>query len=118
MSDIYTHNRLQLNTRHIQNQIYIKNKSMPYIATSLSALNVITDYNTFPYTKWYKGHHLSDNPIVDSREAGFRVLKPSPKPVALESYANTIEPSSTCFENACSTIKPCNNNMCFYFENR
>tara|TARA_Y100000389_G_scaffold138590_1_gene136333 strand:+ start:545 stop:910 length:366 start_codon:yes stop_codon:yes gene_type:complete len=113
-------NRKQKNIQNIYNEIYKKNilhSNTPYIPTSTTVLNVITDYDTFPYMNWYKGSHLLNEPVIDDREAGFRETKHFTRNAANESAQYTIKPKQTCFENACSGIKPCEDNISFYMNN-
>lgn len=99
-----------INSRNIQNiqyQINLKKGNNPYHATIDNASSVLTDYDTFPYPRYFRGVASSDVPIVAEREAGYRPrydscykpkkeLKKVPYPV-------------NCFQQPCSTISPCYN---------
>lgn len=61
------------NLRNIQEQIKNKQKSTPYFATTKQAKSVITDYDTFPYPRYFRGNPNSSVPIVAEREAGWRI---------------------------------------------
>lgn len=64
-----------INSRNIQNiryQIGIKKETNPYWSSTSTNKNVITDYDTFPYTRYYRGNPDSSIPIVAEREAGWR----------------------------------------------
>lgn len=95
----------QQNVNNVRAQILQKQQSCPYYATVGDASSVITDYDTFPYPRWFRGVYSSDLPIVAEREAGwrprhddcYRVNKP---------YSNMPYPDH-CFESACSTVFPC-----------
>ena len=73
------------NIQNIRNQIELKKSPIPFYATSQDALSVITDYDTFPYPRYFRGVPASIVPIVAEREAGWRPVHP-------EAYANTNKP--------------------------
>ena len=56
-------------SNHIQRMIDLKQGSMPFYSTGPT---VITDMDSFPYHRFYRGVHTSDVPIVMEREAGWR----------------------------------------------
>jgi hypothetical protein len=69
MNDNLLHQR---NIQNIKNQIFIKNNSQnTYYATTMNNKNVITEYDHFPYTRFWKGIPKSSHNYVDSREAGW-----------------------------------------------
>ena len=85
------------NIENIKRQIFIKNNgSNPYFATTLNNKNVITEYDHFPFTRYWKGKPLADNVYVDGREAGFRIR------------------DDKCYKgcNVSEVVKP---NVCFQF---
>ena len=43
------------NVQNIRAQIDKKKGSDPYLATMTQSGAVLTDYDTFPYPKWYRG---------------------------------------------------------------
>ena len=61
------------NLKNIKEQIKNKQKSIPYFATTKQAKSVITDYDTFPYPRYFRGNPKSSVPIVAEREAGWRI---------------------------------------------
>lgn len=64
-----------INSRNVENiryQIGIKKETNPYWSSSKTNKNVITDYDTFPYTRYFRGDIESDIPIISEREAGWR----------------------------------------------
>ncbi len=77
-----------------------------------------TDIDHFPYTRYYRGEHLSDLPIAHTRQAGYRELKNSlyvsPNPEdSCSSYLNpkkefesAIPFTSTLFEGGCTRTLP------------
>jgi hypothetical protein len=90
------------NIDYVQNLILEKQKSSPYFVPTT---NVITDYDVFPYTRWYRGIASESRPIVAEREAGWRprrdnCYKPPPNAIS-------TKPRHLCFESACSTTFPC-----------
>lgn len=104
---------MDINSRNIENiryQINMKKGSRPYFSTSNTNRNVITDYDTFPYIRYFRGEAHSDLPIVAEREAGWR-------PRNEDCYDSTfirrdkqmkhhpITPANF-FQPACSTVYP------------
>lgn len=92
-----------INIGNVKEQISRKKEDKPYIATSEQ--QVLTDYDIFPYTRFYRGIPTSSEPIIADREAGWR-------PINQERYKKDIpEDASTkpnlCFQAACSTSRPC-----------
>ena len=64
-----------INSRNIENiryQINNKKRSNPYYSTQKTNKNVITDYDSFPYHRWFRGEADSYLPIIAEREAGWR----------------------------------------------
>ena len=60
------------NVKNIHDQIQKKKQSNPYFATTKQSKSVITDYDTFPYPRYFRGKAESSLPIVAEREAGWR----------------------------------------------
>lgn len=93
-----------INIGNVKYQISKKKEDKPYIATSEQ--QVLTDYDIFPYTRFYRGVPTSSEPIFADREAGWR-------PINQERYKKDIilDDVSTkpnlCFQAACSTSRPC-----------
>jgi hypothetical protein len=48
------------------------NYSKPYYCRQGEAMNVVTDMDHFPYSRYYRGIYSNPNPIVMDREAGWR----------------------------------------------
>ena len=96
-----------LNVANVRSQIARKKGPSPYHATTQQAVQVITDYDTFPYPRYYRGVPNSSAPIVAEREAGWRPRH--------DNCYQVNEPPSTmpasypnhCFQSACSTVFPC-----------
>jgi hypothetical protein len=55
----------------IEEQINMKQQSKPFFATSKNITKIITEYDTFPFLRFYKCIPKYDLPIIDEREAGF-----------------------------------------------
>lgn len=100
MSSEIINNRNVLNIRE---QIEMKKCSNPYYATE--AIQVVTDYDHFPYTRFYKGEYNNSQPIVAEREAGWRKLENNCYKM-LEPITEPFYPNH-CFQSACSTVYPC-----------
>ena len=60
------------NVKNIHDEIKKKKQSNPYFATTKQSKSVITDYDTFPYPRYFRGKAESSLPIVAEREAGWR----------------------------------------------
>ncbi len=94
------------NVANVRVQIAKKKGFNPYLATVGQSVQVLTDYDTFPYPRYFRGVPESSRPIVAEREAGWRhrhdncykVLEPQEPD---KNYPNH------CFEAACSTVFPC-----------
>ena len=89
---------MEVNQKIIQEQMFLKNLNVPYTVSNNIIKNVKTEYNTFPYRKWYKGKYTSHQPIVDKREAGFKPIESQTnKMYFVHSYTNIH------FQSACSS---------------
>ena len=96
------------NVENIRYQINQKNQSSPFFATSTDVVHTITDYDTFPYPRYYRGVVGVTQPIVAEREAGWRKRHDSCYDVREPQKSNirSVEPNN-CFQAACSTVYPC-----------
>lgn len=94
-----------LNVQNVQRQIAIKKGCSPYLATVNQASQVVTDYDTFPYPRYFRGVPESTVPIVAEREAVWRPRHDSCYKV-LEPPGQIRYPNH-CYETACSTTLPC-----------
>ena len=63
------------NVKHIREQIAQKKGYKPFLATNKDSVGAVTDFDTFPYPRFYRGKALSYEPIVLEREAGWRIRK-------------------------------------------
>lgn len=92
------------NIEYVRRQIEAKKSHKPYIGTIEDTLNIVTDMDHNPYTRFYRGIYNSHDPVVFEREAGWRAVKNNCYRVACnqkQSYPNH------CWESACSTTYPC-----------
>lgn len=95
-----------MNIYNVRNEINKKKQCYPYFATVKTEDKVITDYDSFPYQRWFRGVPESSIPIVAEREAGWRprrdkCYKPDDTP-QVKFYPKH------CFESGCSVVYPCN----------
>lgn len=95
----------QQNVEYVRTLIDRATGDQPYFANSSDVMQVTTDMDHHPYTRWYRGVYYFPEPIIMEREAGYR-----------EPHNNCYTPSpiyepddviDVCFEPACSTIFPC-----------
>ena len=97
-----------INVQNVRMQINRKNLSVPYHATVKEASGVLTDYDTFPYPRWFRGVYHSPQPIVAEREAGWRPRHDNcyriQEPCSIQ---EPLQYPNHCFESACSTLYPC-----------
>jgi hypothetical protein len=93
------------NEFNIRSQISAKKASHNgYHSTATDVLGVITDHDTFPYPRYFRGVPQSDVPIVADREAGWRYRNDSYKTA---SYITDKNYPNHCFQASCSTVYPC-----------
>ncbi len=99
------------NIDNLQTQINIKKGSNPYFSTVQTNTNVLTDYDTFPYIRYFRGVAESTVPIVAEREAGWRPRNEDcynsyyVRAEKQKKYHDIITPKNY-FQPACSTIYP------------
>lgn len=100
-SEKITHN----NINSVRNLIANKNSyDIPYYPRVDNIKSVITDMDTFPYPRFYRGQWNSNTPIIFDREAGWHPRFDkfySPYKEYQEHKPNF------CFEAPCSTVYPC-----------
>ena len=104
---------MDINSKNIENirsQIEQKKGFKPYFATVDTTSAVLTDYDNFPYNRWFRGIPQYYEPIVAEREAGWRTVnnqcyKPKKD---FNQYFNGGD--LYCFQPACSTVYPCKPN--------
>jgi hypothetical protein len=93
------------NIQHVREQIARKKGDNPYLATIEQSAQVLTDYDTFPYPRWFRGIPQFVNPIVAEREAGWRTRHDTCYEVR-HPPCHMRYPDH-CFQPACSTVFPC-----------
>ena len=94
------------NVYNVRQQIILKKGSKPYLSNINNSTRVITDYDTFPYPRWYRGIPNSSQAIVAEREAGWRPRHDSCYKVLIPNDKNSEYPNH-CFEGSCSVTYPC-----------
>lgn len=85
----------------------IRNKmqyARPYYATNRTVGHVITDFDDFPYNRWYRGVYEKDRPVIIEREAGYRFVE---NDCYITRQNTKVEYPRHCFEAPCSTVYPC-----------
>ena len=92
------------NRSFIENAKYLKNKSNPYYARQHDTRKIVTDFDHFPYPRFYRGIHTFDHPVIIEREAGYRKQEQSCYKEKL--YTNPTYPNH-CFEGPASVVYPC-----------
>jgi hypothetical protein len=92
------------NVRNIRLQILRKQNYNPYFATLNTGSIVLTDYDNFPYERYFRGIPNSNKPVVAEREAGWRPIYNK----CYDHHTNSKDINiNFCFETACSTVYPC-----------
>jgi hypothetical protein len=89
------------------NQEYIsklKNGNTPYYATKQDVRKVITDFDNFPYQRFYRGVYNNPKPIIIEREAGYR--KQENLCYKEKIITKPVYPKH-CFEGPSSVVYPC-----------
>ena len=110
------------NVSNVRQLIRMKqNSGDPLAATAELVKRVRTDYDHFPYQRWFRGRYNSSIPIIAEREAGFRVRNdacydggcgPCGGPCCAPTSDNMPQ---LCFQVACSTTLPCAPQECVNF---
>ena len=99
------------NVDNLQAQINMKKSSEPYFSTVQTNTNVLTDYDTFPYIRYFRGIAESTVPIVSEREAGWRPRNEDcynsyyVRAEKQKKHHDIIMPRNY-FQPACSTVYP------------
>lgn len=104
MNELNTSNINYNNVKNVRQQIAQKKNSEPYFATINTGSLTLTDYDNFPYDRWWRGEKYSYRPIVAEREAGWRPINNN----CYKTHKTYTEGKlNNCFETACSTVYPC-----------
>lgn len=88
----------------IEKAKYMKNQPNVYYATSKDVRQVTTDFDHFPYQRFYRGNHLISQPVVLEREAGYRKIE---KNCYKEQIITKSDYPKHCFEGPASVVYPC-----------
>jgi hypothetical protein len=92
------------NVNTIRDQIEAKIQSKPFFASQNAVNLTVTDFDTFPYPRFYRGIYQSSEPVVLEREAGWRQRHDDCyEPVR---HYEVDEPKY-CWQVPCSTVFPC-----------
>jgi hypothetical protein len=95
------------NVNYVREQIQGKKSFNPYYATAENVSKILTDYDTFPYPRWYRGVPNESRPVIAEREAGWRQQQPNCYKVMKPVEEREYEYPNHCFEGPCSTVYPC-----------
>lgn len=90
----------------VRREILNKNQtSRTYYATGNTIKKVETDFDNFPYNRWYRGKYQVSEPVIIERETGYRPIEKCEIPYHEEE--STVALPNHCFESACSVVYPC-----------
>lgn len=95
----------QQNIENVRKQILMKQSDTPFFGTINNVAEEVTDFDHFPYTRFYRGAYNSADPISLEREAGFRPIMNGCY-TSKQCSSHNITPNH-CFEAACSVTYPC-----------
>jgi len=76
----------RINNNIIQHHIMNKIGSQPYYPDPNLMYDTLTDQDSFPYTRYYRGKYYLDDPVVASREAGYREINNNCYSLCLANY--------------------------------
>ena len=107
MCTVYDKIKTAANIEKVKEQIERKKTHSPYFATVEHSNQIWTDYDVFPYTRFFRGEPLSSEPIAAEREAGWMMRDYKYYKMSTISEIPKPEPPNNCFQSACSTIIPC-----------
>ena len=105
MYSTYNYARRNVNIANVREQIERKNSPIPYIPTFKHTDQVWTDYDVFPYPRYFRGIPTSSEPIVAEREAGW-MFRNDQKPSKISDLWEAPYPNH-CFQTACTSFRPC-----------
>lgn len=95
----------QNNVETVREGIMKKKSYDPYHYTVNNKSSVLTDYDTFPYPRYWRGVPTSYHPVVAEREAGWRPRHDYC--YKMKEPQQDVPYPKHCFQSACSTIYPC-----------
>ena len=97
----------QQNVESVRNMIaHKKNYCQPYYSSSSNVLNIITDQDHFPYTRYFRGVSYFPEPIVFEREAGWREVRNSCYKINGCNSLPSPYPNH-CWQGPCNYTTPC-----------
>ena len=85
----------------------VKNNSTPYYAPLELVKESITDMDTFPYPRFFRGRSDATEATVYGRPAGFRPREDACYQPRLEHPLGDDPGHCFCFQPPCSTTLPC-----------
>ncbi len=92
------------NVNIVRSQIQQKIKSSPFFASNKAVNMSITDRDSFPYNRYYRGVADISEPVIMEREAGWRQRHDGCyEPVRVDKLVTPVY----CWQTACSTVLPC-----------
>ena len=95
-----------INERNVSNiRKQISQSRYGKLTTENEVTEIITDFDTFPYPRWYRGEYQSSHPVIAEREAGYRPIENQCYDVQRNKITKTYP--NHCFEGPCSTVYPC-----------
>jgi hypothetical protein len=95
----------QTNVEAVRRMIEMKKGGKPFYANSESVTGILTDMDSFPYTRFWRGVPYFPDPIAMEREGGWRMRRD--KCYEINVPVLNRPPPNNCFETACSTVFPC-----------
>ena len=96
------------NVNVIRDQIAAKVSASPFFASQNAVPLAVTDVDTFPYPRHYRGIYQSSEPVVFEREAGWRQRHDV---CYTPLYEYTPSNPQYCWQAPCSTVFPCRKAM-------
>ncbi len=92
------------NVNIIRDQIEAKVSSQPFFASQNAVNLTVTDMDTFPYPRFYRGIYQTTKPVILEREAGWRQRHD----MCYQPIRNDpLEIPRYCWQVPCSTVFPC-----------
>ena len=96
----------QKNIEAISNEIFLKNRSTPYIVGN-SIYNLNNEMDHFPYSKWFISIPTEDIPRVKDREAGWQPKNKEFFKTDDIIKKEKLKAPNLCFQGPTSIVYPC-----------
>ena len=90
------------------------NPNRAYYATNKTVKKFTTDFDNFPYSRWYRGQNQESRPVIIDREAGYNKINLMIAPLDDRNIKFDHNLSDLCWETACSTVMPCTSKQINY----